>query len=124
MARLAYQNGVSITTGTDWFEPLEKELLPHTHEELSILVNQAGLTPMDAIVAASKNGAEALGIISERGTLEVNKAAALVVLNKNPLEDINHTRTIRFTLKNGVFMELKFFKSHRQSRYDNGYIKV
>lgn len=103
----AHQHGVLITTGTDWFEPRPGEL-PHTHEEMALLVEKAGLTPMQAIVAATRNGAIASGIDEERGTVEIGKAADLLVLTQNPLEDIHNTTSLRMVIKDGKVIEPLF----------------
>ena len=63
------------------------------HWEMQLMV-EAGLTPMKVIQAATKNSAEALRISKEFGTLEKGKTADLIVLDKNPLDDIRNTRTI------------------------------
>ncbi len=63
------------------------------HWEMELMV-EAGLTPMKVIQAATKNSAEALRISKEFGTLEKGKTADLIVLDKNPLDDIRNTRTI------------------------------
>ena len=55
---------------------------------------EAGLSPMQVIQAATKNSAEALRISKQFGTLEKGKAADLIVLDKNPLDDIRNTKTI------------------------------
>lgn len=100
--RLAHRAGVRVTTGTDWFEPRAEGGLPNTHAELALLVESAGFTPMEAIVAATRNGADALGFGDRLGTLEIGKAADLVVLEADPLADIRHTERIRMTIKRGV----------------------
>lgn len=99
--RHAHAAGVTITTGTDWFEPRNEYAPPNTHTELQLLVEHAGLTPMDAIVAATRNGAAAIGLEARRGTVEVGKAADLLVLEASPLEDIRNTAKIRMTIKDG-----------------------
>ena len=63
------------------------------HWEMELMV-QAGLTPMQVIQTASKNAAEYLGVSKDFGTLEKGKVADLIVLDKNPLDDIRNTRTI------------------------------
>jgi imidazolonepropionase-like amidohydrolase len=63
------------------------------HVELELMV-QAGLTPMQALTAATRSAAEFLGA-KDLGTLEKSKWADLVVLDANPLTDIKNTRTIR-----------------------------
>ena len=62
------------------------------HRELEIFV-RLGMTPMQAILAATSRPAERLGL-SEMGTIAPGKAADFVVLDANPLEDIRNTRTI------------------------------
>ncbi len=62
------------------------------HRELEIFV-RLGMTPMQAIVAATSRPAERLGL-SEMGTIGPGKAADFVVLDSNPLDDIRNTRTI------------------------------
>jgi imidazolonepropionase-like amidohydrolase len=62
------------------------------HWELELMV-QAGLTPMQVITAATRNAAEFLHA-RDLGTLETNKWGDLIVLDKNPLDDIRNSRTI------------------------------
>lgn len=99
--RLAQAAGVRVTTGTDWFEPRDEGDLPHTHDEMALLVEHAGFTPAQAIVAATRNGAAALGL-DDRGMLAVGKRADLIVLDADPLADIHNTRRIRFTVRRGI----------------------
>jgi imidazolonepropionase-like amidohydrolase len=58
------------------------------------LLVKAGLTPMQVIESFSKNAAETLGVSNQLGTLAKGKAGDLIVLDKNPLEDIRNTRAI------------------------------
>lgn len=99
--RLAREAGVIVTTGTDWFEPRDESELAHTHDELALLVEHAGFTPMQALVAGTRNGASALGLAQTHGSLEIGKFADLVVLEANPLDDIHNTTRIRMTLRHG-----------------------
>ena len=62
------------------------------HWELELMV-QAGLTPMQVLTAATRNGAEFLKA-KDLGTLEKSKWADLIVLDKNPLDNIRNSRTI------------------------------
>ena len=59
------------------------------------------LTPMEALEAASLDGAHFLGLDQELGSITVGKLADLVVLDSNPLEDIRKTIDIRYVMKSG-----------------------
>lgn len=62
---------------------------------------QGGMSPMQALRTATINGAEYLGMAKELGSLEVGKLADLIVLDKNPLENIFNTEFINMVMKNG-----------------------
>ncbi|RZK48719.1 MAG: amidohydrolase [Pedobacter sp.] len=70
------------------------------HWELWMLV-QGGMQPIDAIRAATLNGASYLGMDKEIGSLEVGKLADLIVMEANPLEDIRNSEKIKFVMLNG-----------------------
>jgi hypothetical protein len=74
------------------------------HDELELLV-QAGLTPQDAINSATLLSAEWLGIDKQIGSIETGKLADLVLLDKNPLIDINNTRKIAGVFVNGKWLD-------------------
>ncbi|UCH37818.1 MAG: amidohydrolase family protein [Candidatus Bathyarchaeota archaeon] len=100
--RLAHSAGVKIAAGSD-FGYYQHLPLGDNALELEALV-ASGLSPMDAIVAATRVSAEALGLEREIGTLENGKYADLLVLNDNPLEDIGvlrRTLQIAMVVKNG-----------------------
>jgi imidazolonepropionase-like amidohydrolase len=63
------------------------------HRQMELMV-QAGLTPMQVIQAFSRNNAEAYGIQNDYGTLTLGKAADLLVLARNPLDDILNMRAL------------------------------
>ncbi|MFC7049225.1 amidohydrolase family protein [Emcibacter nanhaiensis] len=105
---LAHEAGVRIATGTDALlseKKQEQDALPYLHSELELLVRHAGLTPLEALVAATRNSAEAAGLLEEHGTLEAGKIADLVVLNADPLRDIRATRDIRLVIRAGQVVE-------------------
>ena len=84
--------GVDILLGTD-AGAVPDHFFGYTgHRELEIFV-RLGMTPMQAIVAATSRPAERLGL-SEMGTIAPGKSADFVVLDANPLDDIRNTRTI------------------------------
>jgi imidazolonepropionase-like amidohydrolase len=70
------------------------------HRELELLV-QAGIPAADVLRIASRNGAESLGVLDETGTIEIGKAADLVILDADPLADIANTRAIRLVVMRG-----------------------
>jgi imidazolonepropionase-like amidohydrolase len=78
--------GVKIILGTDGNTPWGP------HEEIADMVT-AGMTPAQAITAATKNGAEFLKM-ADAGTLAAGKSADFIVLDANPLDDITNTRKI------------------------------
>jgi len=87
-----FDAGVKIAFGTDSGALPTRIQGFAEHRELQLLV-QAGLSPQDAIVCATKNSAEAIGA-TDRGTLEVGKKADFLVLDDNPLDDIRNTTHI------------------------------
>jgi imidazolonepropionase-like amidohydrolase len=70
------------------------------HLELENLV-AAGLTPLEAITAATSGAARVLGAESGIGTIAVGKHADLILLDGDPLADIRNTRRIAYVLKGG-----------------------
>jgi imidazolonepropionase-like amidohydrolase len=86
-----YDAGVKVGFGTDTGPPGR---FPGFFEHLEMqLMAEAGLTPTQIIQTATRNSAEFLGA-KDLGTLETGKWADLIVLTKNPLDDIRNTRTI------------------------------
>jgi imidazolonepropionase-like amidohydrolase len=82
-AARAYRGGVKIAMGTD------AAVMPHgtNLRELGLLC-EIGMTPMEAIVAATRVSAECLGWQAQLGTIEPGKLADIVIWRTNPLEDI------------------------------------
>jgi imidazolonepropionase-like amidohydrolase len=96
---LMYRMGVPILAGTDTMNP---HCLPGfgIHDELALLVD-AGLTPLAALQAATRNAAQFMGQLDRRGTIEAGKTADLVLLDKDPLADIHNTTSIQAVVLNG-----------------------
>lgn len=95
----ANEAGVKIAMGTD------AAVMPHgtNLRELELMVD-AGMTPMQSIVATTKTAAECLGWEDQLGTLEKGKLADIVVTKGNPLEEIGSLKdndTIQVVLKDG-----------------------
>lgn len=100
IARAAHKAGVKIIAGTDT-DGQGDDPYPIVDRELERLVQYAGLTPNEAIIAATANAAAALGKQSEIGTIEAGKLANMVFLKKDPLQDISHIRSVVLTVKRG-----------------------
>jgi imidazolonepropionase-like amidohydrolase len=100
--RLFAGNGGRIAVGTDSPNPL---LVPgySEHREMELLV-RAGISPRDALRAATRNGAVLLGVDS-LGLLAPGKAADLVVLTKDPLADISNSRAIQSVMIRGQLLD-------------------
>ena len=64
-----------------------------------------GLTNLQALRGATLEGAKALGMQSDLGSIEPGKLADLVILDKNPLDDIHYTSSIKYVMKNGILYD-------------------
>jgi imidazolonepropionase-like amidohydrolase len=89
--------GVRITLGTDGNRPWGP------HEEMEDMVI-AGMTPMQVIVAATRNSAEFLRL-ADAGTLQAGRSADFIVLDANPLDDITNTRRISQVVLRGAAVD-------------------
>jgi len=86
--------GVRIGIGSDGGGQGRDRYIGFTaHTEIENMV-AAGMSPMDALVCATRNGADVIGFGDELGTIEAGKSADFIVLDANPLDDITNTRKI------------------------------
>lgn len=74
------------------------------HWEMWALAS-GGIAPHDVLKIATLNGAQAIGFDQDLGSIEPGKLADLLVLEKNPLDDIRNTNTIRYVMKNGELFD-------------------
>jgi len=102
--RAFWQAGGRITLGTDHFS--DGHFLPGfgAHRELDALV-RSGIPAGEAIKIATINGAQALGIEADHGSIEVGKTADLFVIRGNPLEDIRRTRHVQQVMTGGTLYQ-------------------
>ena len=94
--RELHDAGVPVVAGTDEGAPgfsVSREME---------LYQAAGFTPMDALRAATAVSARAMHLDGEVGTLEPGRRADLLVLDRNPLENVANVRALRFVMKDGV----------------------
>jgi imidazolonepropionase-like amidohydrolase len=101
---MMHKAGVKMMAGSDFSD---WAIVPGVdlHNELALLV-EAGFTPLEALQAATLNPAKFLGKTDTYGTIQVGRAADLVLLDMNPLEDISHTRKIHAVVLGGKFFPL------------------
>lgn len=98
--RDARRAGVKILAGTD--VPTTGTFIGFSlHDELVRLVEEYGMTPMEAIRSATVLPAVFVGLAAELGTIEVGKHADLVLLDADPLTDVSNTRRIDTVVVNG-----------------------
>lgn len=91
-----YDSGVNVGFGTDSGPPVRFQGY-FEHLEMD-LMRDAGFKPAQILTLATKHASQCMGIDRNLGTLEKGKWADLVVLTKNPLDDIKNTRSIEITM--------------------------
>jgi len=96
----AYRAGVDISTGTD-YETDPKDPFPALYEELAFLVRRCGIPPEHVLRSATLIGARSAGAEDVMGSVEAGKLANFVVLDDDPLRDIDHLRSVTLTVKRG-----------------------
>jgi imidazolonepropionase-like amidohydrolase len=97
--REAVSGGVPIAFGTD----AGVSLHGRNADEFALMVEH-GLTPAQAITAATVNGAKLLGLSEQIGTLEVGKRADLIAVDGNPLRDVTVLTRVVAVVKDGVLV--------------------
>lgn len=103
LVELMQKGRVKVLAGTDTAAPY---IFPgfSLHEELALLV-KAGLTPAEALQAATRNPAEFLGALDSQGAIAVGQNADLVLLDANPLDNIYNTQQIRAVILRGRLLD-------------------
>jgi imidazolonepropionase-like amidohydrolase len=93
----AYRAGVKIALGTD------SGVAPHSqaNQELALMVSKGGMTPRDALIAATKGGADLLNLSNETGTLDPGKSADLIAIDGDPLADPNAVTHVNYVMVRG-----------------------
>ena len=93
--------GAKLSLGTDTPSFLNFQQDDPNATEYRQMVEE-GMAPMDAIIAATRNGAEALGLEDQLGTIEEGKLADVIVVAGNPLADLSALKRVNVVIKGGV----------------------
>lgn len=99
----AYKAGVKIALGTD------AAVFPHGEagQEVGLMVNKGGMTPRDALIAATKGGPDLLGLSNETGTLDAGKSADLIAVDGDPLTDPSAVTRVSYVMVMGKPIPMK-----------------
>jgi imidazolonepropionase-like amidohydrolase len=111
----ARRAGVRISTGTD-YSISDGEPDPTLFTEIEYLVEKGVLSPLEAITAATLNGATAIGIEKSYGTVQSGKIADLVILASDPSADIAALQDVKSVVKSGKMYDRQEYlrrQSHR-----------
>ncbi|MEO8453584.1 MAG: amidohydrolase family protein [Sphingomicrobium sp.] len=100
---MAYRAGVKIALGTD------SAVAPHTqaNKEVALMVEKGGMSPRDALIAATKGGPDLLGIAGETGTLGPGRAADLIAVEGDPLVDPTAVQRVDYVMVMGKPIPMK-----------------
>ena len=100
---MAYRNGVHIALGTD------SAVAPHTqaNHEVELMVTKGGMTPRDALIAATKGGPDLMNLSNETGTLDPSKSADLIAVEGDPLVDPTAVQHVAYVMVEGKPIPMK-----------------
>jgi imidazolonepropionase-like amidohydrolase len=116
--------GVKYTLATDQgpdttdLGPVAWSRLGRAHFGRMVGLQDAGAAPMDILIAATRNGAEAYGLGDDIGTIEVGKIADLLVIGADPLADIGNLRHIEMVIKDGRIVDRNALPTIKVLDYD------
>jgi imidazolonepropionase-like amidohydrolase len=100
---MAYRAGIKIALGTD------SAVAPHVeaNKELALMVTKGGMSPRDALIAATKGGPDLMGLSSETGTLDPGKSADLIAVEGDPLVDPTSVQRVDYVMVEGKPIPMK-----------------
>ena len=100
---MAYRNGVKIALGTD------SAVAPHTlaNHEVELMVTKGGMTPRDALIAATKGGPDLMNLSGETGTLDPGKSADLIAVEGDPFVDPTAVQRVAYVMAQGRPIPMK-----------------
>ena len=102
-AKKMFDAGIKLAVGTDAGNPAVFHG-PSVHREMELMV-EAGIPPAEVIKAATANAAEILGKEEKLGTISEGKLADILVIEGNPLDEIQNTQKIFMVIKNGQVLD-------------------
>ena len=100
---MAYRAGVNIALGTD------SAVAPHTqaNKEVELMVTKGGMSPRDALIAATKGGPALMGLSNQTGTLDPGKSADLIAVDGDPLVDPTAVQRVGYVMVEGKPIPMK-----------------
>jgi imidazolonepropionase-like amidohydrolase len=100
---LAYRTGVKIALGTD------SAVAPHAeaNKEVELMVTKGGMSPRDALIAATKGGPDLMDLLNETGTLDPGKSADLIAVSGDPLVDPTAVQRVGYVMVEGRPIPMK-----------------
>ena len=100
---LAYRTGVKIALGTD------SAVAPHSqaNHEVELMVTKGGMSPRDALIAATKGGPDLMNLSNETGTLDPGKSADLIAVDGDPLVDPTAVQRVDYVMVEGRPIPMK-----------------
>lgn len=102
--KLAYDNNIAIATGTDSASDYYGHDVPLVQNEMGLLVNHVGMSPLEAIQSATLIGAKVIGQQASIGVVAEGKTANLLITHSDPSESIDNMTDIAHVIKNGQFV--------------------
>ncbi len=118
------ESGVKYTLATDQgpeaadLGPTVWGRLGRMHFDRMIGLQDVGASPMDVLIASTRNGAEAYGLGDELGTIEKGKIADLLVVDEDPIQDIANMRKIHLVIKDGRIIDRDALPTVKVLDYD------
>lgn len=106
ITKRAHELGVKVSTGTDWPYLFEKDNGVPLFKEIKILVDHCDFTNKEALISATKTGAESIGL-EDRGSIVIGKRADLYIINSNPVENIENLKEGYMIIKSGIIYTKK-----------------
>ncbi|QSB28697.1 amidohydrolase family protein [Flavobacterium sp. CLA17] len=106
ITKRAHELGVKVSVGTDWPYLFEEVNSTPLFKEIKIFIDDCNFTNKDALISATKIGAESIGL-EDRGVLAVGKRADIYITNSDPVENIENLKDGFITIKAGIIYTKK-----------------